>query len=97
MILTIKKIVLFLILFLSIFVFLTYYNTLRENFDAPGQFLTGTPNWFVKPDYDIKKWFVNAYPDRIQPSCLPYSVTNKYNGDLGLLNFYSSTNQYWRF
>ena len=70
---------------------------LKENFEAVGHFLNGSPEWFIKPEYDMKKWIVNAYPDRIQPACLPYSVTDKYGGDLDLLNYYASANQFWRF
>lgn len=95
--LTQNKILLFLLVFISILVILNYYNNTRETFDAAGQYLTGTPSWFIKPEYSMTAWLVNAYPDRIQPSCLPYSITNKYGGDLNLLNFYSSTNQFWRF
>ncbi len=100
--LTSTKIRIFIILFILVVIGLSCYISSKfnqkENFDATGIYLNGTPNWFIKPSYDMKKWFVNVYPDRIQPSCLPYSLTNKYGtDDIGLLNYYGSTYSFWRF
>jgi len=68
-----------------------------EGFDAMGYYYNGIPNWFRKPTYDVKDWIVTTYPDHIQPSCLPYSIENKYNQDLSMLNYFSSAQQFWRF
>lgn len=97
-----KKVILIaLFIFFIVFFALNYYNEtrqLRENFDATGYFLNGSPNWFIKPKYDITQWMTRTYPDRIQPACLPYSIGNKYGtDDLNLLNYYGSTFQFWRF
>ncbi len=94
MILTPNKIKIFLFVMILIIIIINYCMPVRENFDSVG-ILNGTPNWFVKGDYHMPDWLVITYPDRIQPSCLPYSVTNKW-GSLEFLNFISNTNQFWR-
>ncbi len=68
----------------------------KEGFDGLGMYVK-PPLWFRKPAYDVKDWIVTTYPDKIQPSCLPYSIENKYNQDLGMLNYFSSAQQFWRF
>jgi hypothetical protein len=68
----------------------------RENFDMTGLVLNVAPEWFQKQEYHLEDWLVNVYPDHIVPSCLPYSIENKY-GDLGLINYYGSPYQFWLF
>lgn len=89
------------IVFAAFFAFIIVgtYGTpsIREDFDAMGYFNNGSPNWFMKPTYNMNEWLVNVYPDRIQPSCLPYSVTAKYGlNDTKMLNYYSQAYQFWR-
>ena len=92
-----KRLILFVIVLFGILFGLSYYNVIREDFDATGYFYNGNPEWFNKQKYDMNQWLVNVYPDRIQPACLPYSITNKYGiADTGLLNFYSQSYQFWR-
>lgn len=68
----------------------------RENFDATGLVYNKPPNWFQKKEYDPNDWVVNVYPERIQPSCLPYSQESKW-GSLGNLNYNSQAYRFWRF
>ena len=53
------------------------------------------PNWFFKQDYNPSQWLVREYQDRIQPTCLPYSLDEKY-GSLENLNYLSSAYRFWR-
>jgi hypothetical protein len=68
-----------------------------EGFDAMGYVYNVPPEWFRKPEYNVKDWLVTTYPDRIQPSCLPYSLENKYNQNMGMMNYWSQAQQFWRF
>lgn len=71
-------------------------ETETENFDGTGLVYNQFPNWFLKKPYDPKDWLVNVYPDRIQPSCLPYSVISKW-GSLENMNYNSQAYRFWRF
>jgi hypothetical protein len=70
--------------------------TSREHFDAVGYVYNRPSAWFIKPAYDLNAWIVTAYPDQIQPECLPYNKQDKY-GSLGDINYLSQAYRFWRF
>jgi hypothetical protein len=67
-------------------------SSISENFDVV---YVEPPNWFKKPSYDADEWVVAVFPDRIQPDCLPYDITDKW-GSLEDLNYVSQAYRFWR-
>lgn len=90
------KIIIFIVILVISFLILFVNNPMLENFDAVGLVYNVPPNWFIKPEYDIRNWVVQTYNDAIQPSCLPYSNENRY-GSLDNINYLSSAVRFWRF
>ncbi len=84
------------LVFVIAFISYKYKYADTENFDGTGMVYNQAPNWFIKKPYDPKDWLVNVYPDRIQPSCLPYSVESKW-GSLENMNYNSQAYRFWRF
>jgi hypothetical protein len=86
------------ILFLALVLFaLIIYIAIRarEHFDGAGLVYNIPPNWFMKQDYDPRDWLVRVYIDKIQPTCLPYNIEDKY-GPIERLNYLASSTRFWR-
>jgi hypothetical protein len=64
----------------------------KEGFTADGLVFNIPSEWFRKPKYDVRQWFVEYHPDQLsQPECLSYN-----RGDPAELNYLSSAYRFWR-
>jgi hypothetical protein len=85
--------IIILLIIVTVALLIHFNNQSYENF----QMITVPyPNWYAVSNYNPIDWLVNVYPDRIQPSCLPYSVESKW-GSLENMNYNSQAYRFWRF
>lgn len=68
-------------------------NIIKEKFEVLD---IDPPEWYKVKKYDPSDWLVAVFPDRAQPDCLPYDITDKW-GSLENLNYHSQAYKFWRF